>query len=409
MVPRLPTLTPRDDREREVIRVWRAGGLRDSSIGVYLHWVRRWRARWASRAADEVGRLRLRDVLAFARGYVGPRCRRPAQESSRLGASNALHAWACALRSLGLSVPPWRPPPLSKRPSPLIQEFREYRRAHCGVADGSLVRDMTTASAFLKMLRARDRRVFDVRVCDVDHFVETLSARLSRRTVAGLCSSLRCFLRFLHVSGRIRVDVASTVVAPRFRLDERPPRALPWNVIRRILRAIPRDQAEGRRDFAMLLLMATYGLGASEVVRLRLDDLDWRGRVLRTRRAKTDVPLALPLLPNVFRAIVAYLRGARPQDSPAREVFLRKGLPHQALSTGALRHVVRRYAGRVGLVADVIGTHVFRHSLATRQVEAGVPPKIISDILGHKRPASTSVYVRLAVERLRTVALPVPR
>lgn len=409
MAPRLPTLAPRDDRERDVIRVWRAGGLRDSSIGVYLNWVRRWRAHWARRDADEVGHLRLRDVLAFAKGYVGPRCRRPARESSRLAASNALHAWACALRSLGLSVPQWRPPPLIEPAAPLIQEYGEYRRVHRGVADGTLVHDMATASAFLQMMRARDRRVADVRVSDVDHFVEVLSARVSRRTVAGLCSSLRCFLRFLHVSGRLRIDVASTVVAPRFRVDEKPPRALPWNVVRRILRAIPRDRAQGRRDFAMLLLMATYGLGAGEVVRLRLDDLDWRGRVLRTRRAKTEVPLALPLLPAVFRAIVAYLRAGRPKDSPARELFLRKGLPHLALSTSALRHAVRQYAGRVGLVADVIGTHVFRHSLATRQVEAGVPPKMISDILGHKRPASTSVYVRLAVERLRKVALPVPR
>jgi integrase len=159
----------------------------------------------------------------------------------------------------------------------------------------------------------------------------------------------------------------------------------------------------------MFLLMAAYGLGAGEVVRLRLDDIDWRARILRARRAKTAVPLELPLLPAISRALTAYLCRGRPGHSPAREIFVTKALPHRALTTSVLRHQVRLYAGRVGVVAAVIGSHVFRHSHATRQVEAGAPPKVVSDILGHRRPSSTSVYVRLAFQRLRAVALPVPR
>jgi integrase/recombinase XerD len=236
-----------------------------------------------------------------------------------------------------------------------------------------------------------------------------LSARLGRRTVAGLCSSLRCFLRFLRATGRIRRDLARCVVAPRFRVDERPPRALPWESIRRILRAIPRDRGVGRRDYAMFLLMAAYGLGAGEIVGLRLDDVDWRAGVLRARRPKTAVPIELPLLPAVAQALASYLRRGRSRTTTTRALFVTAGLPHRALTTSVLRRQARTYADRAGIAVAPLGSHVFRHSYATRQIEAGAPAKIVGDILGHRRPSSMSVYVRLALRRLRSVGLPVPR
>lgn len=159
----------------------------------------------------------------------------------------------------------------------------------------------------------------------------------------------------------------------------------------------------------MVLLLATYGLGASEVVRLRLDDIDWCSGILRARRAKTAVPIELPLLPAVARALAEYVRKGRPHGSQAREIFLTGGLPHRSLTTGVLRHQVRKYAERAGVASVPLGAHVFRHSHATRQIDAGVSAKIVGDILGHRRPSSTSVYVRVALRRLRTVALPVPR
>ena len=222
-------------------------------------------------------------------------------------------------------------------------------------------------------------------------------------------SSLRCFLRFLHNTGRLDCDLARCIVAPRYRTDERPPRALPWNTVCRIIRAIPRDQPLGRRDLAMFLLMAGYGLGASEVVSMRLQDVEWRSGVIRARRTKTAVPLELPLLPAVARALAAYLRYGRPRHTVVREIFVSKALPHRKLTTGAIRHRVRLYARSAGYVAPQIGAHVFRHSHATRQVDAGAHPQIVSNILGHRRISSMSVYVRVAIRRLRTVALSVPR
>jgi integrase len=248
-----------------------------------------------------------------------------------------------------------------------------------------------------------------MQVTDLDKFIDELSARLARRTVAGLCSSLRCFLRFLRTTGRLRRDFANCIIAPRFRVDERPPRALPWKTVRRILSVIGRDGRRGRRDYAMFLLMAVYGLGAGEVIGLRLEDIDWATGVLSVRRPKTGVPIILPLLPGVARALAAYLREARPRPTDARELFVTVGLPHHALTSSALRHQARKYARKAGIVTAVLGTHVFRHSYATRQIDMGAPSKIVSDILGHRRPSSTSIYVRVALQRLRFVGLPVPR
>jgi integrase/recombinase XerD len=211
------------------------------------------------------------------------------------------------------------------------------------------------------------------------------------------------------VIGSIRRDLASCVIAPRFRVDEKPPRALPWGSVRQILRAIPRDSRVGRRDYAMFLLMAAYGLGGGEIVGLRLDDIDWSAGVLRARRPKTAVPIELPLLPAVAQALASYLRKGRPRPTSVRAFFVTVGFPRRALTTSVLRHQARVYAARAGIDVAPLGSHVFRHSHATRQIDAGAPAKIVGDILGHRRPSSMSVYVRLALRRLRCVGLAVPR
>ena len=159
----------------------------------------------------------------------------------------------------------------------------------------------------------------------------------------------------------------------------------------------------------MLLLLASYGMGSSEVARLRLEDIDWTAKLLRVRRHKTGVLIELPLLPSIARALAAYLRRGRPRHSTSREVFLTVALPHHAIGASALRHQVHKYMSRAAIPAELRGSHVFRHSHATRQIDLGARPKIVSDILGHRRPSSTSVYVRVAIRRLRVLALPVPR
>jgi site-specific recombinase XerD len=153
--------------------------------------------------------------------------------------------------------------------------------------------------------------------------------------------------------------------------------------------------------------MATYGLGAAEVVTLRLEDVDWAAAILRVRRPKTGATIALPLLPAVATTIAAYLRRGRPRQATTRALFVSSQMPHGAMSTSALRFLVRQHARAAGISVPV-GGHMLRHSHATRQIDTGANPKVVGDILGHRRPASTSIYIRVAWRRLRGVGLPVP-
>jgi integrase/recombinase XerD len=402
-------LTVTDDRERAVLALWRRGHLSSGTIVVYLQWVRRFRTYCHKRKLVETEHLTAAGVRRFTRAYAGPRLRgQQSAQNSRNLASNALHAWACALGALGTPLPPWRDkhaPSLS----PLLTEYCHYRRVHNGVSERTLVRDVETARGFLAQLSRGRKSVPSAALTDVDAFVQRLATRLSARTVADVCSSLRAFLRFLEMTGRLRADLASGVVAPRYRTDERPPRTLPWRDVQQILRSISRSEAPGKRDFAMVLLLATYGLGAAEVLAIRLEDLDWHAGVLRVRRPKTNVPIELPLLPAVAKALTAYLRWERPPARSIHSLFLRKNMPYEPITSAAIRYRIRHYARLAGIPAKVIGAHAFRHSHASRQIDSGANVKVVSDILGHRSSSSTSIYVRVALKRLRAVALPVPR
>lgn len=398
-----------DSREHAVVELWRRGHLSAGTIVIYLHWVRRFSKYCAKRKLLETEQLTAVGVRRFIRAYVGARLKgRPSAQNSRNLASNALHAWACALGALGSSLPPWRDKEAPQL-SPLLSDYCHYRRAHNGVSDATLVRDIETARAFLKQLR-RDRKPIRLAIlADVDMFVQELATRLSKRTVADTCSSLRAFLRFLTITGRLSRDLAGDVVAPRYRTDERPPRNLRWSEVQRILRSISRTVPPGKRDYAMVLLLATYGLGAAEVLAIRLEDLDWHNGVLRVRRPKTNVPIELPLLPAVAKALTAYLRWERPPAHGVSSLFLRRNMPYEPITSSAIRYRIRHYARLAGITGKVIGAHAFRHSHASRQVDSGANIKVVSDILGHRSSSSTSVYVRVALKRLRAVALPVPR
>lgn len=400
---------PIDSRERAVVDLWRKGHLSCGTIVSYLYWIRRFRA-YCKRKIVESEHLTAAGVRHFIHSYRGPRLkRRVSAKNSRVLAGNALHAWACALHSLGVPLPPWHDKPATRSLPPLLREYCHYRRAHNGVSERTIVRDIETAQSFLERLRCRKKSLQRATLADVDGFVRKLSSRVSKRTVADTCSSLRAFLRFLHMTRRLRADLASGVIAPPFRLRERPPRTLPWKEVQQILRSVSRSKPPGKRDFAIMLLLATYGLGAAEILGLRFEDLDWRAGIIRVRRPKTNVRIELPLLPAVGKAISAYLRQERPPAKSIQQLFLRKNMPYEPITSAAIRYRIRCYARLAGIQTKPLGAHVFRHSHASRQVDTGANIKVVSDILGHRSTSSTSVYVRVALKRLRTVALPVPR
>ena len=251
-------------------------------------------------------------------------------------------------------------------------------------------------------------RLHDVGTRQIETFLQKTGSRLCRESLQHSVSHLRSFLRFLASRGLVARGLDATIDTPRLYRGERLPRALPWDTVRAFLAAIDRSQAMGKRDYAMFLLITTYGLRTSEVAALRLDDVEWHAERLRVPRPKTKTPLLLPLTQEVGAALIDYLRHARPK-LPHRQVFLRVRAPAGPLRPTAVTEAFQGWTRRSGLPIPYQGPHCLRHSLAVELLRQGAPLKAIGDLLGHRSAESTCVYLRLHVEDLRDVALDLPQ
>jgi integrase/recombinase XerD len=179
-------------------------------------------------------------------------------------------------------------------------------------------------------------------------------------------------------------------------------------VVQAFLGAIDRSTPMGQRDYAMFLLVATYGLRVSEIAALRLDDIAWRAARIRVPRPKVSGPLMLPLTVEAGAALVDYVRHVRPKVSD-REVFLRLRAPIGPLVPTAVGEAFQRWKHRSALPIGDRSAHCLRHSLAIHLLRQGTSIKAIGDLLGHRSVESTCVYLRLHVADLRETALDLPR
>jgi integrase/recombinase XerD len=243
--------------------------------------------------------------------------------------------------------------------------------------------------------------------CHLESYITRTGKRLCRRSLQHEVSALRVFLRFLAMDRRVPAGLDSQIDTPRLYRLEQLPRALPWKTVSALLRSIDRTSAMGLRDYAMFLLIATYGLRISEVVAITVDDIHWRQSRLRIHQSKTSSPLELPLTNEVSTALVKHLKRT-PPPPPYRRIFLRMRAPIGILKRTAVTDAFQAVVQKSGLSIPFQGPHCMRHSLATHLLKNGTPLKTIGDILGHRSPASTSAYLRLATGDLREVSLPVP-
>ncbi len=390
-----------------VQRFWKRNGLKTRSIAGYSRWVACFFAAHQEQPEGPVAQLTARGVRCFAERYA--RQHRIDIASACLAAHSALRAWSEALSCLGVEVPRWQETHSSAgRHNPVLEEYLKDRSSHLGVNASRERRDLADLRRWFGFLNTRHKPFLKAQIKDVDDYLVSLRTQFALATICNRMTAVRQFLRFLYVSGRLRHNLAQSIQTPQRRRSELP-RALPWPQVRQILRQVDRKTSLGQRDYAVLLLMSTYGLGAAEVIALTVDDLDWVGRTLTIARPKTGNMVRLPFLPAAARAVAVYLRRARPVDARTRAVFIRRGFPHEAFTSSVIRYMVRKYAGQAGIQTPILGAHVLRHSFACRQIDQHAPPRVLSDILGHRDPESTSVYTRVAVERLRAVTLPIPR
>lgn len=398
-------------RLSDVRRVWRDGrGLESASRTIYEHWLQRFARYCQTHSLDQRTELTERGADRFAhwwRSQGSPR--RGHLRNAIRGSRSALRAWALALSMLGESMPPWHLPSAAAPHDIRFKSFVDYLRSVRGNPSNTITKKLKELTAFDRFRRSRGSARSQISLQDVDAYILVCRRRMARRTVASICSTIRGYLRFLHATGAMKTDIGASVMAPIIRADERPHRTIPWTDVQRILRAIDRKTAIGRRDYAILLMMSVYGLGSGEVIGISLDDINWQAPKIRITRPKTRSAFFLPLLPDVSRAIVDYLKLGRPIHTSERRLFLTKCLPFRPLaSSSSVRYILHSAARRAGVTATFLGTHVLRHTHASRQLDLGVAPKIIGDILGHRAPHSTSAYLRVTSDRLRKLSLPVP-
>jgi len=247
------------------------------------------------------------------------------------------------------------------------------------------------------------------RLCaaDVARYVQRQAPRLHLGRAKLLTTALRSFLHFARYRGDIVHDLAAAIPPVANWAMPAIPRAIPSDAVRQLLASMNQRTATGRRDYAIVLLLARLGLRASEVAFLKLDDVDWKAGQL-TVRGKRGQRTALPLPADVGGAIARYLQHGRPR-STSRRVFLRAKAPSCSFrSASAIGSVVRHALVHAGVDAPTKGAHQFRHALATEMLRHGASLTEIGEVLRHRSPETTTIYAKVDLGALRTLALPWP-
>ena len=291
-----------------------------------------------------------------------------------------------------------------------LNRFEEYLQDMRGLRIGTIRRHLIYSKEFLDYVGydANPNALGKLSSEEIEGFICICAKRLTRYSLRNVVGHLRGFLRFEYEQGLLPRPLHIEIDMPRIYRLEKLPRSLPRKVVEAFLHSIDLSDPLGIRDYTIFFLIASYGLRACEIASLTLDDIDWRNKIIRVPARKTNVPLILPLTDTSGDLLVEYLKKAR-QNSPYRQLFLRDRAPKGPIKSSTITAAFKRRALRSGLKIPYSGPHCLRHSHAVYLLRQGISFKTIGDLLGHRNTDSTSVYLRLSVEDLRSVALPVPQ
>ena len=291
----------------------------------------------------------------------------------------------------------------------MCNEYEEWLRVERGLAKASIYALMWEGRNFLSWYTARSGTddLAGLSIQDIDVYFEIRAAGLRGRSLKDVAERLRSLVRFLHRTGRVSTDLAPRIIGPMLYAYESIPSALNSEQISAVLKTTRKDRSPmGLRDYAILLLLSTYGLRSGEIKQLRIEDIDWRAETLHIRHSKTRAHSQLPLTADVGEALLNYLRRGRPKTD-AREIFIRTRAPYRRLHN-FYSEIRRRLEAAGAKPHGKCGPHSFRHARAVSLLRASVSRKIIGDLLGHRSEEATLPYLKLATEDLRAIALEIP-
>lgn len=361
-----------------------------SLVGNLLSWMARSRAKLTDLDERMIER------------YLRHRARK---QSLQPGDRAALRRLLSVLGEAG-TIAPTALPPMTPQDR-IFEEFGDYLRRERGLAPKSIIRHLPIICRFLReVCPASD--LGKISQEGVTRYIERHARDWSAGSGKAMCWSLRAFLRYLHHRGLNPLALAGCVPSiTRWKLASLPT-YLSAQQVQQVLDGCNRTTTLGRRDYAILMMLARLGLRAGEIATLALDDIDWRSGEMLVR-AKGRQRARMPMPPDVGRAVVAYLRDGRPTSS-CRRLFLRTLAPNVGFASGcAITMIARTALERAGIRGYAHqGAHIFRHSLATELLRSGATLSEIGQLLRHESHDTTRIYAKVDIEALRTLSLPWP-
>lgn len=388
-----------------------ATGPLSAHIGAFVAWLieqgySTWYTHLETRRAVDFDRW-LADEGVDVAELVDVHVTRYHRDRSRPGCAGRVKTWRNELRARGVcSVVPAETLPADE----VVAAFERYLQRECGLA-ASTIRYYRSFSRQFLVERFGKRSVdfAALRSADVIDFVQRQAARMAPRTLKLVITALRAFLRYAQYCGDIDPRLIAAVPAvAAWSTTPSLPRAITAEHARRAIEGCSPHTAVGRRDRAVLLLLARLGLRSGEIRSLMLDDIDWSSGGLRVR-GKGRRECLLPLPADVGQAIAAYLQHGRPASAD-RHLFLRARAPIQGFLAGAdgIGSIVKHALERTGVDTSHRGAHQFRHALAVQMLQRGASLPEIGELLRHRSPQTTTIYARVDLGALRALALPWP-
>jgi integrase/recombinase XerD len=313
------------------------------------------------------------------------------------------------LMTIDVAASPGQPAPDDTVRGRLKCDFEQYLRRQRGLSERTIFDSWRLADRFLTFrFGAHVHDLSAITATDITSFLQHLTQRRPPLRDKTLSSHLRNFFRYLFQADKTTINLALIIPSVAQRYGARLPRHLTAEQVDRLVEAVRTDTTSGRRNYAMVLLMARLGLRAQEVVAVQIDDIDWRSGdiIVRGKGHRHD---RIPLPPDVGEAVADYIRHDRTTRS--RALFVTERAPHLPFTDGQVLNTILRGAfARTGVKPPppYAGSHVLRHSLATHLVQRGASLDEVSDMLRHRSRASTMIYAKLDIEGLRSIAQPWP-
>lgn len=248
----------------------------------------------------------------------------------------------------------------------------------------------------------------DITAGIISDYIKTIYVH-HEKSMASILTTLRVFLRFLHLGGYTKENLSLSVPSQNRYYYPAIPSIWDSNDVKRMLDSIDRGNPQGKRDYAILLLVSKLGIRAGDIKSMKLSNLDWKDMKINIIQEKTGVTQTFPILKDVGWALIDYLKNGRPTACDSPYIFLRLKAPYEEFGKDAnLHNIITKYTRRAGITipkGNRHGLHSLRHSLASTLLAQGTPLPIITEILGHMDPKSTSVYLRTDMNGLKECAL----